>query len=633
MHSRPFLKSSALVSAILLALVSTGCGSGGGGTSNGSGGGPASTTISGTAARGNPITGGTCAGSLNGVVTLRDSATPAHTATVATDCNGNYSFSLNSSYLAPFMVSVSYTVAGTTYQLTSAGSATSINSSGQGTINITPLTDLVIANVGHDLASNIFSNANYASLLTPAALAAGQAALDQQLAPLLTQLGLSATVDLLNSSFQANGTGVDALLNVLNVNVDPVTKLATITNALNNATVVDNLAATTPNTTPISTAGTTSATASDLQGIATALQSLATQLASAPSSSSPGLVALFDATHFLLDGMNLSAFLQGLLSNSQAPAAISDSSISLNAVPAYASAAVPGSATASYDVVVSAGVDFIYYKSSGGQWINLGNQRIASAEVHADSAEQFPGAAGNASAVFCSGLEVDVKDNGGIPSGQALSYAIVTGPGLPAGGALLFKSATNGPGLQWAAGGPSTYAGTATPPFVGNGQGGACNSGTAYWMTDADIATLNPAGTYSISLYYDNGTPTVLGDDVVLATYSTGLPVPPLASTQLAGAFATNGVATPSLASVAAAGGTSTITWTAPTNAGMRINELDISLPTASGSNSVSVKSFSSPTATSATVTVPQTAIPNGYQAGISIWYDDNQHRSFISQF
>lgn len=616
-------------------LTMAGCGSGGGGSSAGSGGGgggTAATVISGTAAFGSPITGGTCTGSLGGVVTLRDSASPAHTATVATDCNGNYSFSLGSTFQPPYMVSVSYTVGGVAYQLTSAGTAASINSSGQGTINITPLTNLIIANVGHDLVSNIFSNANYASLLTPAALAAGQSALDQQIAPLLSQLGLSATIDLLGSSFQANGTGVDALLNVLSVNIDPITKLATITNALNSASVVDNITSTTLNTTAISTAGTTSSALTDLQGIEAAFQAFATQLA-AGNASSPGLIALFDATNFLHDGMGLTTFLQGIVGNTSAGGAV-QSALTLSPVPSYASAAVPVSATASYRVDFDhGGANFILYHSSAGPWIILGDQQLAASQVYSDSGAVMPGAAGNTSQMTCSGLEIDVKDNGAFTAPQALSYAIVTGPGLPAGGVLKFKSGTNGNGLTLAAGGPSTYVGTATPVYTGNGQAGLCGSGSAYWLTDAGIGAMSPGGTYTFALYYDNGTPTNLSDDVLLATYTANLAVPPLASTQLTGAFATSAMASPSLASVAATGGTSTISWTPPSVPGMEIKSVDISLPFAGGQNSVQLKTFSSTTATSVVATVPQTTIPSGYQAGINIWYGDPQGRSFISQF
>jgi len=631
----PGLEPTFVLAAFCAALLA-GCGSGSSSSSSGGTGAAAATTITGTAATGNPITGGTCTGgSLNGVVTLRDSSIPAQTATTATDCNGNYTFNLNSGFHPPFMVEISYQIAGVTYQLNSAGTAADINSSGQGTIDITPLTSLVIANVGHDLATNIFNNANYSTLLTPAALAAGEAALEAQLAPLLTQLGVSTTVDLLHSSFQANGTGIDALLNVLSVNVDPLTKIATITNALNGASVANNLAATTPNTTPISTAGTTAGAVTDLQGVTAVLAAFGNFLATnTTTASNPQLLALFDQTGFRDSGQTLSAFLQQVLGKGKVGA---NRSLSLGPVPAYATAAVPSTATASYDVVFGANGgthDFVMYKSSSGTWLILGDQRIAGAEVHPDSAEEMPNAAGNASAITCSGLEFDVKDNGGIPTGKSLSYAIITGPGLPTAGLLYFANGgVNGNGLQLAAGGPTTYVGTTTPQFIGNGQGGECNS-SMYWMTDSVIGTLAPGGVYTFTLYYDNGTPTNLADDVQLAQYTSTLKVAPLLSTQLTGVFATNAVATPSLASLAPTGGTTTITWTAPTAPGMSISEVNFYLPTgANASNNVNIQRFASPAATSVQATVPQAVIPSGNAPGMSIWYTDSQGRNFISQF
>src|SRR3977135_1235556 len=211
---------------------------------------PSATAISGTAASGAPITA-----AMNGVVTLKDSAAPAKTVSSPTDANGKYSFTPAQiqGFSAPFMLEIAYQVGGASYYLHSAVTAEDA-ASGNATINITPLTDLVIANLGHEIAAKIFANGNYSSLLTKTALDAGVTALDSVLQPVLLQMGVSSSVDLLRQSFAANGQGLDAVLDALKVTVDPATQAEIITNRLNNTSVSGTLSA--PPTTPL-TAGTT----------------------------------------------------------------------------------------------------------------------------------------------------------------------------------------------------------------------------------------------------------------------------------------------------------------------------------------------------------------------------------------
>ncbi|MEJ1959863.1 MAG: hypothetical protein WDM70_10925 [Nitrosomonadales bacterium] len=227
---------------------------------------------------------------MNGVVTLKDSSSPAKTAVTATDGNGNYSFTKAQiqGYVAPFMIEVNYTIGGTQYYLNSAVTAQDLTS-GTATINVTPLTDLVISNIAGQIAQNVFNNGNFATLLTPTALSNGVQSLDVLLQPVLTQLGLSATLDLLHSSFNANGTGLDGLLDSVNVSVDPTTKAEVITNTLNGASITGTLTA--PPTTPLSTANTTSATLTDLQAITNVFTNFATLMATNPTATTPSLLA------------------------------------------------------------------------------------------------------------------------------------------------------------------------------------------------------------------------------------------------------------------------------------------------------------------------------------------------------
>ena len=106
----------------------------------------------------------------------------------------------------------------------------------------------------------------------------------------------------------------------------------------------------------------------------------------------------------------------------------------------------------------------------------------------------------------------------------------------------------------------------------------SCGFSSLYPLTNTAIASLQPGETYTIKLYKDNGTPTNLNDDTLLATYTDTLLAPPLLSTQLSGVFPTNGVANPGLIAAATASSvtSSTITWTAPSAAGMYASNVNI---------------------------------------------------------
>jgi mono/diheme cytochrome c family protein len=105
-----------------------------------------------------------------------------------------------------------------------------------GTTNITPLTTIVLSSAvsGADL-DNLYTNPGFGDLKNaaariPDAVTALQSALD----PLLKQYGISGNI--LNTPFNANHTGVDALLDAITVSISAGT--VTITDKGNSATVI-----------------------------------------------------------------------------------------------------------------------------------------------------------------------------------------------------------------------------------------------------------------------------------------------------------------------------------------------------------------------------------------------------------
>jgi hypothetical protein len=162
-----------------------------------------------------------------GSVTIKDSTLPtAQTKTVPIAADGKYTVDVNG-MTAPFMVRADGYIGGNEYHLYSAGTSADVG----GTINITPLTDLIVANVCGTIAKTYFDNGSFTGL-TAAQLTAESNLLKAKLLPVLQALGVSDTIDLLRASFNTDHTGLDAALDILRVTSDTTTGVTTITNII-----------------------------------------------------------------------------------------------------------------------------------------------------------------------------------------------------------------------------------------------------------------------------------------------------------------------------------------------------------------------------------------------------------------
>jgi len=215
--------ASHLISAVALATLAA-CGGGGGSDT------PATTTqstVSGTVATG---------AAVSGTVYIKDAAGAIRSASIAAD--GSYTIDVTG-LQAPLLLKAVGTVNGKAVTLLAPVTADNLN----GTVNITPLSDLIVANLAGKAAAELFdaANADLSNAVNATALRNALADLKAKLAPLLAVNNLS-NADFLNSPFTANShTGVDGLLDQLTVTVNPTTKVATITNAVDGGTVSDDL--------------------------------------------------------------------------------------------------------------------------------------------------------------------------------------------------------------------------------------------------------------------------------------------------------------------------------------------------------------------------------------------------------
>ena len=597
------------------------CGGGGGGGGSSSASGP---SISGVAASGSPITP-----AMNGVVTLKDSSSTPKMVATATDANGNYSFTAAqlAGLTAPFMLEISYQVGGVNYYLHSAATAADL-SSGKATINITPLTDLIIANVAHQIAQNVFNQGNFASTLTSSALQAGATALATQLQPVLQAAGVSASVDLLHQSFQANGSGLDGVLDTLKVTVDPATSQATVVDRLNQQSIVDDITqAATSNTAVLSTSG--SVPLSDLQAINLMMQNLSKEMSAASSASDPALLAYFDQNNFRDDGKSLALFLQEVTSKpAVAGGNLVVSNVVLSPVPTWVTSVPSGASAylARFQVTMDKSPSehaFVVYKNAAGTWLVLGDQRIMRTEISAIAAQNtVPSNNGALSTSACSGLLIDIADKGGT---AGVSYAVISGPGLP-NGLIAFNDGSGLPdSFQLST---STYQGTTTPAIP---MSSACFFTQLLALSDSQIAAVSAGSAYTVALYNDNGTPTNPSDDILKATYTVHLAAQPLLSTQLSGVFASNPTASSSLLTAAAAAPGSAADmvnfgWTPPTVTGLFATDLWVWVANATA-NTVGVDTSLAAGDTTAQVAIP--SLSNATSGGGNVEYTDSSYRLY----
>lgn len=473
------------------------------------GGGSSSTTLSGTAAAGAPIVG---------TVTIKDSTTPtAITKTVDIQADGKYTVDVKD-LKAPYMVRADGYVGGNEYHLYSAGTSADVG----GTINVTPLTDLIVANIAGTVAKTYFDNGAFSNL-TATQIETQSNALKAKLLPILQSAGVSDSIDLLRASFSTDHTGLDAALDILKVSTDSNTGIVTIKNIITQQQMTSNVATATYTGALTDTTGVQDGI-TDIKLISDGFKAFSGLFANGvPSETNATLLSLFDKATFLQSGESLAAFLSKITTEKNIVG------LSFTNINIISMDKVSGIAKVGFNVIQNGKIsndapEAWFMIKKAGKWYMQGDQRIADVSIKS-RAEYRPS---DINQPISTGLQLDIEDRGG----KGITSAVVTGKGL-AGPVTLINNINN----EW---------------FEIQGNYG----GNLYSMTDKQISEISDAGeVYTVQLY--SGTQ-------LKATYTEKLKKRPYKISELTAASFPS-VTSPTMDQLRSfAGGTGTVTWTLP---------------------------------------------------------------------
>lgn len=405
-------KLSSLALAVCGAVFVSACGGGGGDSSTSTSTQTTSPTsltlVTGTAAAGSPIIG---------KVAVKDSTGAQRTVDIATD--GSYSVDV-AGMSAPFLFRATGTVGGRDVAYVSA-------STGAGTVNITPFTDLIVANIVGMATETYFASTNpSANTITAAELSARTQELATRIRPALDALGVARTFDLLHTAFKADHSGFDAVMDVLKVEVDAAAAKATITNVVDNQKVIDDLTSKTDNT-ALSAADSTLQTAvGDLAGIENLLKSL-TSLYATRVPSSTALTNLIDP-----DALDYGLNRGGMVTSARM---LDENSIGIKmSNPAIIKRSEDGKVMwVNYQYHMPAtgesGTNLTAFrKSASGTWLLFGNRQLADTSIDSVNA-RYTQNLQTSQYSYSRYLGFWTSENA--PS--AIQYVTFSGPGLPTG--------------------------------------------------------------------------------------------------------------------------------------------------------------------------------------------------------
>ena len=252
------------------------------------------------------VLSGTAAGgaAMVGQVIVKGSLGEVISTTI--DANGHYEIDVTG-LTAPYRLRAEGTVGGKPFKLHSYTAEANVG----GTVNITPLTDLIVANAASQLPQDFFDSTVDTSL-SAEALTLQESALKAKLQQIFDALNLD-DINLFNSSFSADHTGLDAALDLIKIEIDP-NNSAEITNLLNGTIITDDITVSDDNDSTLEfDADSVADAAIELLAISTLFENLTSAFVEMPESED---IQDYFAADFSNDDIPLEYFYEEILNES-----------------------------------------------------------------------------------------------------------------------------------------------------------------------------------------------------------------------------------------------------------------------------------------------------------------------------
>lgn len=533
---------SVFASALLFFSIA-GCGGSSNSTNPAPDSAPKAASISGTAAVGAP---------LIGTVTVKD-ALGVIRGPSDIGANGAYKVDVTG-MTAPFVFRAQGEANGQKYIVHSIATAADAN----GTINITQLTDLVVANVAHQTASSYFEQfKDKNASADKAAIDAQVKALTDKLTLILQALGVEAAVDLLRTPFTPLKDALDKALDAIHVSIDETANTATISTLVNSSRISYDLATGPATAAPLS-ADNVANGASDMDLVKKAVTDFGAKFATGlptPSDLTPLL-----ATGFRNDDVNGATFATQMSEESLlVGGAFTDITIHGIDYSSTTNGASTPTARISFTLQAKNGIelgrapDWRVRRDTDGVWRLHGNRRVLALEGFVGMSS-IKSASGECRST---GLNFNIENFDTSNDGGTVAYILVTGPGLPGGGVRYDAPLLGG---RWQIQGTN-------PSRTNYIMASSCPGVVNQPVPDATIAAIPANAVYMVTGYTSSGTkvifPTGTTNSNTSGAYGITVERRPLTATELAASTGFPIIATPTASDFAAyASGNLTVTAT-----------------------------------------------------------------------
>ena len=385
--------------------------------------------------------------------------------------------------------------------------------------------------------------------------------MQEQLAPILEAAGLTDDVDLVSGTFETDQTGLDAVLEAIDITYDETGTTATVENDLTDSTYTDDVTTTDDDAEAGLPEEDADTGISDINAISTIFHILedlyATEKATATELNT--YFASYVADDFLEDGVTKTEMLDSWVTGDEGPgvgwtfSATIEETFDVTATD-YTKGYI---ITLYYTGIVKSGSFLSKMVYNGTKWLWYGNGRWMRTDEARASARLivYSSTFGADTEIMYTGLDFCAEDESNYAYDQGVRSSIVTGPGLPEAGVVYFRdyrySCFHIYGTQ------------------------ACGNEHIYCIDDDfAISAISDGSVYTTRLYAEDAAVVTLAN-TALQTYTDTLKKRPLLNSELsASVFPT--LTNPSSHNIADLNipGEVTISWTNPAN--MTVEEAEL---------------------------------------------------------